>query len=190
MGIISDNLYLNRRKILKKYIEEKKYRFLVRAYGFENIFWGQFYEFSVENACADMYDLFEIRKKMSLKRYIRSINERTGGRYYKMMAFIHLTEFLKDRQRNEEGYIAFKEIFKPDKTEERFFDLLFRCFVEFKEEFSKVRSAVFLKYAFGISGEGDNMLAFADSFCYNSYNEFICTFNRFMTIERRMEQVK
>ncbi len=190
MGIISDSLYLNRRKILKKYIKEKKYRFLVRAYGFKNIFWGQFYEFSVENACADMYDLFEIRKRMSLKRYIRSVNEITGRRYYKMMAFIHLTEFLKDRERDDEGYLAFKDIFQPDKTEEKFFNLLFRCFTEFKEEFTSLRSAVFLKYVFGISGEGDNMLAFADSFCYNSYNEFMSAFNRFMTVERRIEQVK
>ena len=72
MGIISDNLYLNRRKILKKYIEEKKYRFLVRAYGFENIFWGQFYEFSVENACADMYDLFEIEVHVGARLVVKA----------------------------------------------------------------------------------------------------------------------
>ena len=54
-------------------------------------------------------------------------------------------------------------------------------------EFKGLRSAVFLKYAFGITEEGDNVLAFTDAFCYNSYNKFMESFNKFKTVERRLE---
>ncbi|MBE6008262.1 MAG: hypothetical protein E7235_03575 [Lachnospiraceae bacterium] len=188
MGIISDSLFFKRHKI-KENIEERKYKFLVRAYAFKDSFWSEFYEFSIENACADMYDLFEVGKRNSLRRYIKNINDLTGAKYYKMMAFIHFTEFVKQRDMElaEKGYRAFNEIFKPDKTEKRFFDLLMRCFMEFSDEFKQLRSAVFLKYTFSITEEGDNILAFTGSFCYNSYNKFMDSFNRFMTVERRLE---
>ena len=191
MGIISDSLFFKRQRI-KVNIEDKKYKWLMRSYALKDSFWSEFYEFSIENACADMYDLFDMPKKDSLKRYIKNINDTTGAKYYKMMAFIHFTEFAKewDMDIAEKGYIAFKEIFKPDKTEKRFFDLLMRCFLEFNDEFRNLRCAVFLRYVFAITEEGDNVLAFTGSFCYNSYNKFMDSFNRFVTVERRMEVAK
>jgi len=189
MSMISDMMFFKGRKKIKENIEERKYKYLVRAYSNEDSFYGDFFEFSIENACADMYDLFEIKKRNSLKKYIKNIKETTGQKYYKMMAFIHLTEFVsgKDRMWADKGYKAFNDIFKPDKTEKRFFDLLMRCFFEFNDEFKDIRSAVFLRYAFGITEEGDNILAFTNAFCYNSYNEFMDSLERFMTVERRME---
>ncbi len=192
MNIISCRFRFIGRKDVLKHMEDKKLKFLARAYNYEDSFWGSFFEFSIENACADMYDLFTIRNKNSLKRYIKNINETTGAKYYKMMAFIHLTDlaFERDKLLAEKGYKAFKDLFDINKTEERFFELLMRCFFEFSDEFKDLRSAVFLKYVFGICEEGQNMLDFARTFCYNSYNEFIGAFNRFMTLERRLELVK
>ena len=188
MGIISDSIFF-KHHIIKENIEDKKYKWLIRSYALKDSFWSEFFEFSIENSCADMYDLFESGRKNSLRRYIKSINETTGAKYYKMMAFIHLTEFVRKRDMGltEKGYTSFKEIFKPDKTEKRFFDLLMRCFLEFNDEFIDLRNAVFLKYVFGITAESDNVLAFTGSFCYNSYNKFMDSFNRFVTVERRME---
>ncbi len=191
MGIISDSIFF-KHHIIKENIEDKKHKWLVRSYALKDSFWSEFFEFSIENACADMYDLFESANRNSLRRYIKNINDTTGAKYYKMMAFIHFTEFVKKRDMSltEKGYAAFNEIFKPDKTEKRFFDLLVRCFLEFNDEFRDLRCAVFLKYVFAITEEGDNVLAFTDSFCYNSYNKFMDSFNRFVTVERRMEVAK
>ena len=150
MGIISDSIFF-KHHIIKENIEDKKYKWLRRSYALKDSFWSEFFEFSIENSCADMYDLFESGRKNSLRKYIKSINETTGAKYYKMMAFIHLTDFVRKRNMGltEKGYTSFKEIFKPDKTEKRFFDLLMRCFLEFNDEFIDLRNAVFLKYVFG-----------------------------------------
>lgn len=183
---------LMRYKIIEEYIENKKYAFLDRAYDCANSFWGAFFEFSVINASADMYDVFGDRPFYHTGKYISAINDRTGDRYFRMMAFIHLTEFTAGDNRFtvKEGYKYFEQIFTPDNMEKRMFDLLMRCFFEFNTEFGKLRTAVFMKYVFSVRGDSDNMLAFMSGFCYNSYKRFLASFGRFMTVERRLEIAK
>lgn len=189
MSIISD-ICLRHNKI-ERYMEMGKTGYLDRSYSCINSFWGSFFEFSLENSCADIYDLLEIRHS-SLRKYAKNINEITAYKYYKMMAFMHLTEFAIERDKNlaRMGYMYFRDVFLPDRIEKRFFELMLRCFFEFENEFKDIRSAVYLKYVFSAVNEQQNVLAFISTFCYNSYNEFIRSFNRFMTVERRIELAK
>ena len=183
---------LMRYKAIEEYIESRKYDFLDRAYDCTNGFWGTFFEFSVINASADMYDAFGDKYFCRMNKYIDNFNNRTGSKYFRMMAFIHLTEFTAGGNRFivREGYSCFNRIFKPDNMEKRMFDLLMKCFLEFNEEFSRLRTAVFIKYVFSVRGEGDNVLAFMDDFCYNSYKAFLASFSRYRTVERRLELAK
>lgn len=171
-----------RLKAIEKELAEKKKFYVERAYEEKNDFWGAFFEFSVENAFADIFE-----KKFKVIAY--KTNDFDGDKYFKIMSFIHFTQFMENRPWAKEGYAVFKRIFVPLGNEKQLFNLLFRCLNEYKDEFNLLRNLALIRYGFGLN-ERDNIMDFADGFCYNSYNEFYMTFNRFMTVERRLEIAK
>ncbi len=173
--VIIERINMFRNKGIEKDFENKKYKYLEKAYNLKNSFWGAFFEFSVENAFADIFE-------KGFMKHTNNFCDETADKYYKMMAFIHLTKFAEG-DFLKEGYSFFKEVFEPDKNEAQMFSLLLKCFFKFKSEFELLRNLTLQRFVF----ESDNMIDFIDAFCYNSYNEFIMTFGRFMTVERRLE---
>lgn len=176
--------------IVKNHIESHKDEYLNKIYELENPFYIAFYELSVCNIVADGYDFFADLKCENnfFKDNILRINDFTGKKFIKILSLYHTIRILKiqkDINPDEMKSVLFS-IFEFNENEQKIFDILLKCAINHENRFHRLFSTAFVKYVFGIEIMSPFSLAFVENFCYNSFNSFLCSFTRFMTLQRRI----
>lgn len=183
-----------RQRLVEKYVEEQKERFLSRVYQLENPFYLAFYEQSIECIVADAYEFFaELRLGSNFfYSHAEILNEKRGVRLFRLMAAYHTIRTVCKKRNllsNEEMREVLFSVFQFDEREQKLYHLLYDCARGYQAEFQGVFNHVFIKYIFGIASNSPFALAFIQYFCYNSYQSFMQSFTKYMSFNRRIQKM-
>lgn len=180
--------YMERGFSVSKYLEEQNTYFFNKSEKIDNRFCEVFYSCITSSVSLDLYELFtqiDILDKPFYKN-IYEININDLKTLYKWIAIHHTIKFsdnikndniIKSMENNlyfmynlnEQEKILFKELIVLNKKDE----------VLFQISFTKNIS----RYAFGIEYESLLVLSFIYNFLYNSYNNFIKCYTKYIDIE-------
>lgn len=194
MDFSISNKWVSRKEIVKQYIEGQKEPFLAKVYGLENPFYLAFYEQSIEGIVADAYEFFVelVAENNFFYEHIDIINEKRGRRFFRLVSAYHTIRILR-KKRNQISSEEMKEvlffIFDFDAREQRLYELLYDCACWYGAKFQSVFNGVLIQYVFGLTTENPFTLAFIQYFCYNSYDNFMQSFTRYISLNRRLQRL-
>lgn len=188
------NACTKKTQVVKRYIEDQKTLFLEKVYRLENPFYLAFYEQSVESIVADGYEFFvELECEYNyFYENLWKLTNRRGQRFFKMMSMYHTIKILRkkrDKLRCEEMKQVLFSVFSFNETEKRLYELLYHCACQYEGEFQNLFNKALAKYIFGDDINNPFTLAFIQNFCYNSYNSFMRSFTRYVSLGRRLKGV-
>lgn len=194
MGLCRKGGILTRSEYVKRYVEGQKDIFLRKVYELENPFYLAFYEQSIEGIVADAYEFFlELHCENNFfYDHIQILNEKRGQRLFRLMAAYHTIKMIRKKRQqldNEEMKAVLFAVFLFDEREKRLYDLLYDCACRYEAEFQSVFNGVLIKYVFGLAVQNPFSLAFVQYFCYNSYNNFMQSFTRYISLNRRLQKL-
>lgn len=189
------NIYTKKSDIIKENIEDEKNIFLNNIYSINDNFFMPFYELVLENAVADAYEYFiELESENNFfYKNISLLNRKKGHRFFRLIAMHHTIKFLKGRKDIFDMKYVKEILFKTfmfNENEKKVFELLFKCACEYEGEFQKLFAISIGKYLFNKGNLGFFTLAFIENFCYNSYNNFMQSFTKYISLNQRIKKFK
>lgn len=188
------NSYTKKSEIIKNTVEKKKEIYLEKVYGLENPFYLAFYEQSIECIVADAYEFFvELNCENNFfNDNLYAMNMERGRRLYKMMSLYHTIKILRKKRREldpQEMKGVLFSIFDFNEKEIKLFNLLYTCACKYEGEFQDLFNKALAKYLFGVEVISPFTLAFIQNFCYNSYRNFLNSFTKYVSLNRRIQKV-
>ena len=192
MLLTLDTIYTKKSDIVKKYIEDEKYRFLEQVYKLENPFFLAFYEQSIECAVADAYEFFaELNCENNFfQDNLKLLDYERGHRFIKMVGLYHTIKILRKKRKEisaEEMGGALYGVYAFDDREKKLFELLYQCACRYEGQFQDLFNKAMAKYIFGKNVSNPFTLAFIQNFCYNSYYNFLSSFTKYISLNRRLK---
>ena len=189
-------LYQKKQKkqdIIKENIEEQKYFFLERAEKLENSFYEAFFEHSIENAVADAYEIFlETKTEYNyFEQQLNELNKEKGIRFLKLVAMYHsirLSRIKRRKLRWREMKRNLYFVFQLNDTEKKLADALYSCAKSGESCFSDLFAKTTARYIFGSHSLSPFSLAFIENFCYNSFNSFMASFTKYLSVNMRLKR--
>ncbi len=179
--------------IIKENIEEQKYFFLERAEKLENSFYESFFEHSIENAVADAYEIF-LEKKTEynyFEQQLPTLDKEKGKRFLKLVAIYHsirLSRIKRRKLRWREMKRNLYYVFQLNDTEKKLADVLYGCAKSGESCFSDLFAKTTARYVFGSLTLSPFSLAFIENFCYNSFNSFMASFTKYLSVNVRLKR--
>lgn len=188
------NITTKKSDIIKETVEKEKMQYLKRVYQLENPFYLAFYEQSIECIVADAYEFFvELDCENNyFYDHIMMMSRQRGQRLFKMMSLYHTIKILRKKRKDlelEEMKPIFISIFDFNEKEIRLFDLLYTCACQYEGEFQGLFNKALAKYLFGEDIHNPFVLAFLENFCYNSYKNFLNSFTKYVSLNRRIQKI-
>ena len=178
--------------IIKENIEEQKYLFLERAEELENSFYEAFFEHSIENAVADAYEIFlETKTEYNyFEQQLKQLDEEKGKRFLKLVSIYHsirLSRIKRRKLRWREMKRNLYHVFQLNETEKKLADVLYSC-AKSESCFSDLFAKTTARYVFGSLTLSPFSLAFIENFCYNSFNSFMASFTKYLSVNVRLKR--
>lgn len=189
-------LYQRRPKkedIIKENIEEQKYFFLERAEKLENSFYEAFFEHSIENAVADAYEIFlETKTEYNyFEQQLKDLDEEKGRRFLKLVGIYHsirLSRIKRRKLRWREMKRNLYFVFQLNEKEKKLADVLYCCAKSGECYFSDLFAKTTARYVFDSRSLSPFSLAFIENFCYNSFNSFMASFTKYLSVNVRLKR--
>ena len=187
------NVYKRKEQIVEQSVECHREYLLERTSHINNSFLSAFYEQAIESTVADSYEYFveNVSQNNVFYQNLKSMNKETGKRFLKMMSMYHSIKILR-KKRNELQVEPMKEamtyVFELNEAELRLFHLLYTCACQYPFQFEKMFAVSLYRYLYGKEISNPFVLAFIENFCYNSYQSFLLSFTRYITINRRLKK--
>lgn len=183
-----------KQEIIKENIEEQKYFFLERAEKLENSFYEAFFEHSIENAVADAYEIFlETKTEYNyFEQRLTQLDEEKGRRFLKLVAIYHsirLSRIKRRKLRWREMKQNLYYVFQLNDTEKKLAEALYSCAKIGESCFSNLFAKTTARYIFGSHTLSPFSLAFIENFCYNSFNSFMSSFTKYLSVNVRLKKV-
>lgn len=189
-------LYQKRQKkedIIKENIEEQKYFFLERAEKLENSFYEAFFEHSIENAVADAYEIFlETKTEYNyFEQQLKQLDEEKGRRFLKLVAIYHsirLSRIKRRKLRWREMRRNLYFVLELNEKEKKLAEVLYCCAKSGESCFSDLFAKTTARYVFNSRILSPFSLAFIENFCYNSFNSFMSSFTKYLSVNVRLKR--
>lgn len=179
--------------IIKENIEEQKYFFLERAEKLENSFYEAFFEHSIENAVADAYEIFlETKTEYNyFEEQLKQLDQEKGRRFLKLIVIYHsirLSRIKRRKLRWREMKRNLYYVFELNETEKKLAEVLYGCAKSRECYFSDLFAKTTARYVFGSQVLSPFSLAFIENFCYNSFNSFMASFTKYLSVNVRLKR--
>ena len=180
--------------IIRENIEEQKYIFLERTEKLQNSFYEAFFEHSIENAVADAYEIFlETKTEYNyFEQRLKELDKEKGRRFLKLVAMYHsirLSRIKRRKLRWREMKQNLYFVFQLNDTEKKLADALYSCAKSGESCFSDLFAKTTARYIFGSHSLSPFSLAFIENFCYNSFNSFMSSFTKYLSVNVRLKKV-
>ena len=178
---------------IRQNIEEQKYIFLERTEKLKNSFYEAFFEHSIENAVADAYEFFlETKTEYNyFAKQLQKLDVEKGQRFLKLVSIYHGIRLSRIKRRKlpwrdmkRNLYI----VFQLNETEKKLADALYRCAKMGEGCFSDLFAKTTARYVFGSKTLSPFSLAFIENFCYNSFNSFMASFTKYLSVNMRLKR--
>lgn len=188
------NIYTKQSEIIKNTVENEKEKYANNIYKLDNPFYLAFYEQSIECVVADAYEFFVELDCENNFFYdnLKLMTTERGHRLFKMMSMYHTIKILRKKRNNidpiEMKTVLF-HVFEFNEKEQRIFNLLYTCACKYEGEFQGLFNKALAKYLFGKDISSPFTLAFIENFCYNSYNNFLSSFTKYISLNRRLQKM-
>jgi hypothetical protein len=186
-------LYNKKHNTIDLLFEEQKYSYLFRAGELKNPFYASFYEQCIESTVADAYEIFlETNTENNyFQQQIKKLDKEAAARFFRIMAIHHSIYMMRKRRRElfwEEMRQALFFVYNFSENEKKLADVLYERACNHEVAFPVLFSKATARYLFYSKTISPFSLAFIENFCYNSYNSFLESFTRYLSIKMRLKK--
>ncbi len=186
-------LYKNKQNTIDLFFEEQKYSYLFRAGELKNSFYCSFYEQCIESTVADAYEIFleTTTEHNYLQQNAKKLNREIAARFFRIMAIHHSIYMMRKKRRElywEEMRQALFFVYDFSENEKKLADILYERACNHEDSFPALFAKTVAKYIFFSKTISPFSLAFIENFCYNSYNSFLASFTRYLSIKLRLKK--
>jgi len=188
-------LMFARKNIVESAAEGLKNNYIKKTTEVRNSFSSDFYCLCSEFSYVDAVSCFAEVNCISniFYRNLHVMDRVSWERFYKIFAIYNTIMFCrKNRKKLNINFIKWDMfyVYDFDDTEQKLFELLWQMASQHETKFKSVFPQVFLKYVFRKNITDAASIAFTENFCYNSYNNLMKYFSRYISVSRRIKLAK
>ena len=188
-------LMFARKNIVESAAEGLKNNYIKKTTEVRNSFSSDFYCLCSEFSYVDAVSCFAEVNCISniFYRNLHVMDRVSWERFYKIFAIYNTIMFCrKNRKKLNINFIKWDMfyVYDFDETEQKLFELLWQMASQHETKFKSVFPQVFLKYVFRKNITDAASIAFTENFCYNSYNNLMKYFSRYISVSRRIKLAK
>ncbi|MBS4959696.1 MAG: hypothetical protein KHZ62_02610 [Clostridiales bacterium] len=188
-----ETAFLYKKHDMVRLLEEEKEYLISRCRRESDSFFSAFFEHSVDSLYADAFEVFfeNAAESNIFRQSLFQMKEEQISRFYKMYTMLFLIRFLAERKRfwkRVEMPLSFFEVFELSEGEQKLFYLLQQGQNRFPHQFLELFSRAAGRFILNKEEWGVFSIAFMENFCYNSFNSFMASFTRYISIDRRLEK--
>jgi len=188
-----DTFYNKKADCIKKNIESQKEIYHKRTDKLQNSFYQGFFEQCIESTVMDAYEIFleDNTEHNYFKKHRKELDEECGQRFFKLMAIHHSIKMVRKKRKKlkwSEMCEAMCTVFQLTKTEVKLADILYGHACIHDGVFSFLFARVAAGYLFFTPQLNPFSVAFIENFCYNSYNNFMASFTKYLSVNLRLRK--